>query len=153
MKLFIARHGEASFDAATDRERPLTTNGITATETLRDNHISELKQIKNIWSSDLKRAQETAAVFATRLGLEVAVKNFLSPDIEPERVLKKLQELDPASVVLIVSHQPLVGELVSVLCEGNRYAAHPYVTSEIVIIECEFPAQGMGKFSGNMLPV
>ncbi|MFT5718203.1 MAG: phosphohistidine phosphatase [Oleiphilaceae bacterium] len=152
MKLFIGRHGQASFNAESDRARPLTAVGITETENLLDLYISELKQAQVIWASDLTRANETACIYADKLDLEIETKNFLSPDCEAERVVKKLHALEPDACVLIVSHQPLVGELVSLLCEGNIYAAHPYVTSEIVVVECEIALEGMGSIVGNFQP-
>ena len=153
MKIFIGRHGQASFDAESDRARPLTATGILETEKLRDQYFSELEQVQIIWASDLKRANETACLYASKLGLEIETKNFLSPEGDAKRVLKKLQSLDDEASVLIVSHQPLVGELVSVLCEGNVYAAHPYVPSEIVVIECEVAEPGMGAIVGNYQPL
>jgi len=152
MKLFIGRHGQASFDAESDRARPLTPAGVTETENLRDQYISELKQAQVIWASDLKRANETACIYADKLNLEIETKNYLSPDCEADRVLKKLQSLESDACVLIVSHQPLVGELVSLLCEGNVYAAHPYATSEVVVVECEMAEQGLGTIIGNFQP-
>ena len=152
MKLFIGRHGQASFDAKSDRVRPLTANGIAETVKLRDDHLSELKQAQVIWASELTRANETASIYAEKLALEIETKNFLSPDCEADRVIKKLQGLEPDACVLIVSHQPLVGELVSLLCEGNIYLAHPYVTSEIVVVECEFAEQGLGSMVGGFRP-
>jgi len=152
VKLFIGRHGQASFDAESDRARPLTLDGISATERLRDEHLPELTQVQEIWSSGLKRANETAAIYAQKLDIKVETKNFLSPDCEADRVLVKLQELESSACVLIVSHQPLVGELVSLLCEGNIYLAHPYTTSEIVVVECEMAERGMGLISGDFVP-
>ena len=152
MKLFIGRHGQASFDAESDRARPLTPMGITETENLLDQNISELKQAQVIWVSDLKRANETACIYADKLELKIETKNFLSPDCEADRVVKELQALESDACILIVSHQPLVGELVSLLCEGNIYAAHPYVTSEIVVVECEMAVPGMGSLIGDFQP-
>lgn len=152
MRLFIGRHGQASFDAESDRVRPLTSIGVSETQALRDKYSEELKQVQAIWASDLKRANETACIYADKLGLEIETKNFLSPDCEASRVLNKLQDTAPDASLLIVSHQPLVGELVSLLCEGNIYAAHPYATSEIVVVDCDIAAPGMGAIAGNFLP-
>jgi phosphohistidine phosphatase len=152
MKLFIGRHGQASFDAKSDRVRPLTAAGITDTVKLRDDHLSELKQAQVIWASELTRANETANIYADKLELEIETKNFLSPDCEADGVLKKLQSLDSDACVLIVSHQPLVGELVSLLCEGSIYLAYPYVTSEIVVVECELAGAGLGTMTGSFRP-
>ena len=89
MKIFIGRHGQASFDATSDWARPLTDTGIAETEKLRDKYLPELKQVERVWASDLKRAQETASLYANTLHLTVDTKNFLSPDGEAQSGLKR----------------------------------------------------------------
>jgi len=152
MKIYISRHGEASFNASSDRERPLTPVGVEQTKLLLKTHLSDLSAIDAIWSSDLERAKETAAIYADQLKLSVEEKRFLAPDDEPKTVLRHLQSLGADAQLLIVSHQPLVGELVSFLCEGNVYQSHPYTTSEIVVVECEMPEKGLGTKVANFIP-
>jgi len=152
MKLLIARHGQASFNANSDSERPLTQTGIEQTKRLVNNYLADLADVDAVWSSDLKRAKQTASIYAQQLSLEVQEKNFLTPDDEPEMVLKNLHSQDANSTLLIVSHQPLVGELVSLLCDGNVYNAHPYTTSEVVVIECDIAEAGLGTKVANYLP-
>lgn len=153
MNIFIARHGEASFDAPSDRQRPLTARGRDQTEALVLAQHSNLLAIELLWSSDLLRAQQTAAIYAARLqGLSPQVQTFLRPDSEPKRVLQHLAKLAGDASVLIVSHQPLVGELVSLLCEGHCYQPHPFTTSELVKIECEQPEPGLGVLKQQYLP-
>jgi len=152
MKLYIARHGEASFNAKTDRERPLTPNGLEVTKSLMDRHFQQLKEINLIWSSDLLRARETAAIYSQGLGLKVEEKHKLSPDGEPKKIIQLLGCLKQDDCILIVSHQPLVGELVSLLCDGDTYHAHPYCTSEIVVIECETIGSGLGHKISDFMP-
>jgi len=152
VKLYIARHGEASFNAKTDRERPLTPNGIKVTKSLMGGCFQQLKEINLIWSSDLLRARETAAIYSQGLGIKVEENPKLSPDGEPKKILQALSGLKSDDSILIVSHQPVVGELVSLLCEGDTYHAHPYCTSEIVVIECEMLAPGLGQKISNFKP-
>jgi phosphohistidine phosphatase len=151
MKLFIARHGQASFDAASDQERPLTKIGIDQTKELIQGNLPALQEVETIWSSTLVRAKQTASYYADALDLDVQVKSFLTPDSAVQLVLKRLHSFEGKSL-LIVSHQPLVGELVSLLTEGNVYRAHPYGTSEVVVLECELPEAGLANIIGNYLP-
>lgn len=152
MKLFIARHGEASFDAPSDRERSLTPNGIDITKGVLERNIEELRKVDVIWSSDLRRAIETAAIYSDKLQISVDHKSSLSPDGDPKKIIREINALKSDTHLLIVSHQPLVGEFVSLLCEGHVYKSHPYNTSEIVLVECETPEPGLGCQVGNFLP-
>lgn len=152
MKLFIARHGEASFNAPSDRDRPLTPNGVAVTTALMTKHLSDLHAVDYIWSSELVRAKATASIYAETLNLETESKDFLAPDCEPEDVLSALQSFSPDACLLIVSHQPLIGDLVSFLCMGNVYDSHPFVTSEIVVLECEMPDRGLARIVADYLP-
>ena len=90
MRIYIARHGEASFNAKTDRSRPLTPRGVDVTKALIDTHLQQLKEINLIWSSDLLRARETAAIYSQELGLNVEENSKLSPDGEPKKIIQML---------------------------------------------------------------
>lgn len=161
MKLFLSRHAESSFNAATDRERPITKNGIEQTKRLIDKNFSTLKEVEQIWCSDLRRAKETASLFFDAMGSLEKIENlealliekpFLSPDGDVKKVIKSLSSLSNEAVLLVVSHQPLIGELVSELCEGNIYQAHPFAPSEVVVVECDLAESGMGNKIANYLP-
>jgi len=152
MRLWIGRHGEASFNAPSDRERPLTPNGIGQTRMLARKHARNLSNITEIWSSPLRRAQETAALYAKMLDLSIETRTFLSPDTDPERVVSKLSECDSGDELLIISHQPLVGELVSLLVAGNIYESHPFSTSELVLLELDLAGPGLATQVASYLP-
>ncbi|MDX1451530.1 MAG: phosphohistidine phosphatase SixA [Oleiphilaceae bacterium] len=137
MKLFLGRHGEASFNAPSDRQRELTPAGVRASQQLIKAHIDVMSEVNTLWASELVRARQTAGIYAEALGLTVQTREYLAPDYDAEEVLAALSKEQFAGDILIVSHQPLVGELVSLLVEGNVYDAHPYVTSEIVAMDVE----------------
>ena len=142
MKVFIGRHGEATFNAPSDRERALTDNGVKACQALIEAQQAAFSGVTQLWSSDLVRAQQTAAIYAEKLGLETQTREYLAPDYDAEEVIEALAKEAFTGDLLLVSHQPLVGDLVSVLASGNVFDAHPYVTSEIVVLELDEWAKG-----------
>lgn len=152
MKLYIMRHAQASFNAPSDRERLITQLGGDQTKELILEHAQKLSDINMVWSSDLKRAKQTAGIVAEILGLDSAEKKFLSPDGDVRRVLSELQGLNATDCLLVVSHQPLVGELVGYLLDGNMQHAHPYATSELIALELDMIEPGMASMVGQYLP-
>lgn len=151
MKLFIARHGEASFDADSDFSRPLTARGKEQTRALVNQNSSILGEVKHIWASPLLRAQQTAQVYREALTLDVQTQPFITPDSSPKQVLRQLSKAGLDNL-LIVSHQPLVGDLLSLLVEGNTYQPHPFITSELVVLECELYEAGLSHILKDLLP-
>lgn len=152
MRLYIARHGEASFNAESDRSRALTVMGTHATEVLYKKHHREVSSVAHVWSSPLKRAQQTAEILSGYQSERIETHEILAPDEEPEQVLKALQVLPENASVLIVSHQPLVGDLVSLLRVGNLFEPHPFVTSEIVVMELDALVPGAGAIVADYMP-
>ncbi|KZY75432.1 histidine phosphatase family protein, partial [Oleiphilus sp. HI0067] len=104
--LFLCRHGEASFDAPSDRQRPLTDAGTAKTkETIL--RLSKMNMsVSDIWCSDLMRAQQTAQLFSSEYSLIVEEQTFLRPDSDPERATRKLNLLRDDQTLLIVAHMP-----------------------------------------------
>lgn len=120
MKLWILRHGEAEpHGTRPDSERALTAHGRE--EVLRT--AAELigQPLTAIYASPLLRAQETAEIVRTALGFapEIRTVDWLTPDTDPDKVAEQLVSV---SDVLLVSHNPLVGNLLSYLQHG---AGHP----------------------------
>jgi phosphohistidine phosphatase len=152
MKLYVMRHAQASFNASTDRERQITQLGVDQTNQLIQEHASVLSEINLVWSSDLKRAKQTASIVTELLGLDSFEKTFLSPDGDVQKVLAELQRLHATDCLLIVSHQPLVGELVGYLLNGNMRYAHPYTTSEMIALDLDLYEPGMATLSKQYLP-
>lgn len=154
-RLFLGRHGEASYDSPSDRSRPLTERGIKASQIVVEKHIKCLSDIQTIWCSDLLRAQQTAKIYAATLNKSLQVKSFLRPDSSSERVIRKIEAAFKTDIsdLLIVGHQPLLGELQSLFCEGNPYSSHPFVTSEISLLQLEFVGVGLASFDKQLLPV
>lgn len=149
MKLYIMRHAQAAFNAPSDRDRQITQLGADQTKELVLKHADKLSDINMVWSSDLIRAKQTAGIVTEILGLDSTEKAFLSPDGDVKQVLSKLQALGETDCLLIVSHQPFVGELVSYLLDGNIQHGHPYDTSELLALELDMFEPGMASMVGQ----
>jgi len=141
--LLLCRHGEASFDAPSDRQRPLTAQGIAQTTGNINSNADLLASVTELWCSDLLRAQQTAQLFTDHSGLNAKQQSFLRPDSLPERLIRKFEPIADGQCLLVVAHMPLLGDIVSLLTEGHPYSAHPFQTSEIVHLRGELLASGL----------
>lgn len=121
MKLWVLRHGEAVPHGSRphDSERELTDHGRK--EVLRSAEQLMGKPLTAIYASPYLRAQETAHLVREVLGFEPEIRTveWLTPDTEPDKVAEQMVAV---SDVLLVSHNPLVGNLLSYLQHG---AGHP----------------------------
>ena len=126
MKLYILRHGDAGERGdprfENDDERPLTGKGIKRTKlmarALREWEIT----FDAILSSPLVRARQTAEIVAGGLRLKscLGLTEHLAPAGDVERLVEQLNGLRPApESVLLVGHEPYLGNLISLWCAGG----------------------------------
>ncbi|MBJ2241072.1 MULTISPECIES: phosphohistidine phosphatase SixA [Pseudomonas] len=140
MKLWVLRHGEAESHAPSDAQRNLTERGRE--EVLHSAaHLIGLP-ISAIIASPYVRAQQTAQLVREALGFvpEIRTVSWLTPDGNPLQVLEKL---DTDDNVLLVSHQPLVGNLISFLQHGHQRQPQPMHTASLAELEGDFPLAGL----------
>lgn len=140
MKVWVLRHGEAEGHARTDAERNLTAHGRD--EVLRSAGHLIGQPIRAIIASPYVRAQQTAQLVRGALGFEPQVRTvpWLTPEGNPLQVLEKL---DTDDNVLLVSHQPLVGSLISFLQHGHQRQPEPMHTASLAELEGDFPLAGL----------
>ncbi|CAN7286544.1 MULTISPECIES: phosphohistidine phosphatase SixA [Pseudomonas] len=121
MKLWVLRHGEAEPHGSKphDSERELTDNGREEVLRAAANLVGQ--PLTAIYASPYMRAQQTAHLVKDALGFEPEIRTveWLTPDFDPDRVTDQLKSV---TNVLLVSHNPLVGNLLSYLQHG---AGHP----------------------------
>ncbi|HJH19624.1 MAG TPA: phosphohistidine phosphatase SixA [Pseudomonas lactis] len=140
MKVWILRHGEAQAHARTDAERNLTEHGRA--EVLRSAAHLIGQPLGAIIASPYVRAQQTAQLVRDVLGFEreILTVPWLTPDEDVRQVLEKLDTDDD---VLLVSHQPLVGSLISFLQHGHQRQPQPMYTASLAQLEGDFPLAGL----------
>ena len=135
MKLWVVRHGEAEpHGTRPDSERALTVKGRE--EVLRTAAQLIGQPLTAIYSSPLLRAQETALLVREALGFEPEIRtvDWLTPDTEPDKVAEQLVSV---SDVLLVSHNPLVGNLLSYLQHGAGYPPEKVSTAGLAELEAD----------------
>ncbi|PBP88438.1 phosphohistidine phosphatase SixA [Pseudomonas syringae] len=141
MKVWVLRHGEAQSRARSDAERELTAHGRE--EVLKSAlHLTD-KPVQRIIASPYVRAQQTAELVRQSLAFDdsIVTAPWLTPDGSPREVLAQLDKLG-VDEVLLVSHQPLVGELIGVLAHGSPQQAEPMSTASLAELEGEFLVAG-----------
>ena len=120
MKLWVLRHGEAvPHDSHPhDSERELTDKGRKEVLKIAAELVGQ--PLIGIYASPYLRAQQTAQLVREALGFEPEIRTveWLTPDTEPDKVAEQMVAV---SNVLLVSHNPLVGNLLSYLQHGAGY--------------------------------
>ena len=139
MKLWVLRHGEAEPHARRDAERELTAHGREQVLHSAARLIGQ--PLDSILVSPYVRAQQTAELVRKTLGFTSGLVTvpWLTPESEPKYALGKLPD---TGNVLLVSHQPFVGELISLLLHGNLRQPQPMQTASLVELEGEWPLAG-----------
>ncbi|WP_407310549.1 phosphohistidine phosphatase SixA [Pseudomonas sp. nanlin1] len=141
MNLWVLRHGEAHNHAATDAQRELTPRGRK--EVLN----SAARMLENppdlIIASPYVRTQQTAVLVHDALSVTKPLlkASWLTPDNDPAQVLDELAKLDHENV-LLVSHQPLVGALISLLEHGSVRPAQPMDPASLAELQGQLPLAG-----------
>lgn len=154
MKVFLLRHGDAadhapdgSFD---DDARELSEDGV---ERLR---IAAQAYVRIIGAGDLRifhspliRAVQSTGILIDA-GLSprsMQVQADLRPSRRTEKVVDLLQGefLDGAEKVLLVGHEPLLGNLLGVLAAGNERLSLPLSKGMLVQIDLPEPQVMIGR--------
>ncbi|UUQ66176.1 phosphohistidine phosphatase SixA [Pseudomonas fuscovaginae UPB0736] len=145
MKLWVLRHGQAEPQRSSDAERNLTAHGRQ--EVLHSAAHLIGQPLAAIYASPYVRAQQTAQLVRDVLGFEPSIITvpWLTPDSHPSRVL---EQLDSADNLLLVSHQPLVGSLISLLEAGHLRSPQPMNTASLAELEGDWPLAGAMTLNG-----
>ncbi|MEO6784804.1 MAG: phosphohistidine phosphatase SixA [Chthoniobacteraceae bacterium] len=113
MHLYILRHANADTEAATDAGRELSEKGREQAKKVAHFCTHHGITIDVIFSSSLIRAQQTAKPVAKELGVEITTVRWLACGATPEGILRELSALKEVSSVMLVGHQPDLGELIA----------------------------------------
>lgn len=147
MKLWLLRHGEAEAQAASDAERVLTPHGRQ--EVQHSAAHLQGQALTAILASPYRRAQQSAELVKQVLGFAGTIETvpWLTPDSDPRQVLRQLDRRGGAAV-LLVTHQPLVGQLVGILMHGHRQSPMLMHTASLAELDGEMPFAGLMNLQG-----
>jgi len=118
MRLWLLRHGEAEPRARTDAERNLTEGGRR--DVRRSATFLRGKPLQVVLVSPYQRAQQTADEVCKALGFSGRREtvDWATPESDLEEALRAL-DLRGESDLLLVTHQPFVGNLAGWLVNGS----------------------------------
>lgn len=141
MKLWVLRHGQAEPHAASDPQRRLTAQGRREAQLMARCLAGQPLDV--ILASPYVRAQQTAELVREQLQMRRAIVtvDWATPDDDPLAVLDHLAERSEGHL-LLVSHQPLVGQLLSLTVDGHRQGHYPMPTAGLACVEMALPAAG-----------
>lgn len=139
MQVYIMRHGDAAIQAASDAARPLTQKGKDESVLMAQWLSRHEPKIDHVLVSPYLRAEQTLQVVRDNLTLpiQVGVMEALTPGGNATFVADYIRDLAvlETNAVLVVSHLPLVGYLVSELCPQE--APPMFTTSTIACINID----------------
>ncbi|MDC9612441.1 phosphohistidine phosphatase SixA [Xenorhabdus khoisanae] len=148
MYVFIMRHGDAALDSISDATRELTPRGCIESQKMAYWLEQQEPDIDSVLVSPYIRAEQTLKVVREYLTLpnNEEVLDELTPSGDVALVASYLQVLSIQGhkSVLVVSHLPLVGYLVSDLCPGQTPLM--FATSSIACVKWDNQTE-----KGNLL--
>ena len=124
MNLLFLRHAPAEdlHGYAKDAERPLSTEGTDAMRTAARGIQQVFATIDGIFSSPYLRARQTAEIVQEAYTEKPTIT--LAPDITPEgptsAALAVIDALPADGVFMLVSHEPLLSTMTSLLLGASR---------------------------------
>lgn len=155
MRLYIVRHGKA-MDAQPacssctcgsgeeDFSRELTSRGQAQARFLAAKLAKDGRAIATIVTSRFPRALQTAHAIQRPLSCDVRSDVRLEVDHEVAEALEIIHECEDDRELMLVGHNPQLGELISVLCSGLPPQELILKTGEMVVIDIR-PSQPVGS--------
>lgn len=117
MELILWRHADAE-DGLPDAERRLTGKGVRQAEQMAKWLRARLPKDTLVLSSPARRAQETARALAEKY----ETHDELGTGTTPRAVLKAIAWPRGERTVVVVGHQPTLGETAALLLSGHAVA-------------------------------
>jgi len=110
--IVLWRHADAA-PGAPDLQRALTPKGQKQARRMARWLHDRLPPTAVIYASPAKRAQQTALALAHLGGRKFVTVDEFAPSARVDAALGALRATDPTRTVVVVGHQPTLGELVS----------------------------------------
>lgn len=153
MRLYLARHGEAG-RAAVDAQRNLTESGRTESARVFQRCAENIENpLAAIVCSPLVRARQSAEIALDH----VPVKNkecLISSALRPEASISGLAEMLESQrhwPLLLVGHQPLLGNFLDWLCDDSSLG-YAVGTSALFAVDVIAFVRGGGTLVANIQP-
>ncbi len=144
MELYLMRHGIAfeQFEwKGDDFSRPLTEEGWAKTRDVLEAVLKkESFKPKEIWSSPLVRAQQTAQIASEVLRLKVRTCDALACGASVKKLRAYFEKKKLGSSAMFVGHEPDMGEMLGDLTGGEP---QPFKKAGIALLSGDFYSEKM----------
>jgi phosphohistidine phosphatase len=150
MKLYLIRHGENE-EGKSDELRALTPRGREAVKKMAGFVTALQERPSLLFASPLRRALETAEIFAKEWGLSLQTEEWLRPIVPPSQVIEELQK-NRDSVVALVGHLPHLGLLLATLVWGLPPKEVAIPKGGVAFLESEALKPGSAKLKWLLSP-
>lgn len=159
MRLLLMRHCEAVAGADNDPDRPLTAAALEQLHSRAMAASDLLGEVERVVTSPWRRAVETAAALSPFLSHATLSEAALSeaalsetseallPQAGVESALALMERFaqEGEGTLLVIGHQPLLGRLIGLLCEGPGGGVYHPGPGAVAVIELDWPATGLGS--------
>ena len=152
MLVYLVRHGIADQRAIADQESELTSEGVAQNRSVVKKFYLQSPLLDKGFVSPFERAKQTATEFGLAFpGIEFEETTLITPDADPYDVINLLEENQEQNVIL-VSHNPVLSHLVSLLVDGTTESNRQINTSNVVCIMMDIVAPGCGELKYVLEP-
>ncbi len=150
MRLYILRHADADTEAATDSARTLSEKGQEQARKVAQFCHEEGIRPDVILASPLIRAQQTAKPVAKELGAGLSTAPWLSCGARPEVIVAALSGLKNATEVMLVGHEPDLGELIAHLLGAAAGGTIHVRKASLTLVEVFDLRRGGGRLEWSL---
>ncbi|OUS27459.1 hypothetical protein A9R01_14335 ['Osedax' symbiont bacterium Rs2_46_30_T18] len=141
----LMRHAEAGWGAATDSERELTAAGKAQLTLLAGNQRALFSPVQKVICSPYLRTRQTALLISQHLeGVDIEYEDDLTPETSSQQALAAI-ERHWCDNLLVVTHQPLIGNLISLLEQGDLRYPEPVVPGSVYSYIMAWPGPGCAQ--------
>ena len=117
MELILWRHAEAE-DGLPDAARKLTDKGLKQAQVMAEWLKPRLPKNTRVIVSPTKRTQQTASALGNTLGGDFETIREVGADASVKSILAATGWPDAKGAVVVVGHQPTLGEVAALLMSG-----------------------------------
>ena len=152
MIIYLMRHGEAEKQASSDAARELTRQGLMDNQAVIAKLNQHTPMIDLAIMSPYQRARQTSSalrMYFPKLRFEV------DKDLEPEAsvydLLNKIEHTQ-AKQVFLISHNPLISNLLALMVDGTLETGRHMGTSQIACVSMDIVAPGCAELIYTLTP-
>ena len=152
MLVYLLRHAIAEDSAATDSVRDLTAEGLTQARSIAEKFKQYAPAMDRVQCSPYNRAQQTASAVMTLFpDLTLTLDERIKPGGDVYAVMDAIEGYD-VQHLLIVSHNPFLSNLLSVMVDGTM-ESHRFVDNATLhCVSMDIVAPGCGEIAYTLEP-